>query len=207
MPNWCMNIATFENDNEAMLQRLVDAFNSGSTMTDFWPCPQELRDTVSGSLGAGTPEQAELEKKQQSNLEKYGTKDWYDWCVDNWGVKWDFGRDQSSGEPKAKIKTKNGKKCVELSFSTAWAPPLGFYGYLHDNFGFHVRAYYFEPGMGFIGTTRDGDENTINIREMTQDWLEDNVPEKLCRIFNLYEYAAQCEEDEKAFQEEKDNAS
>lgn len=196
-----MNIATFEHDDETLLQRLADAFNAGRTMNEFYPCPQELRDTVAGSLGAGTPEQAELEQKHAANLQKYGATDWYDWCCENWGVKWDFGREQYDDAPQAKITNKNGKKCVEISFNTAWAPPIKFYEHMHDTFGFRIKAYYFEAGMGFIGTSRDGDENTINIREMTQDWLADNVPEKLCRMFNLYEYAAQCEEDEKEFQD------
>lgn len=199
MPNWCMNVVTFENDDEALLHRLVDAFNNGATMNEFWPCPQELRDTVAGSLGANTPEQAELEKKQRDNVAKYGFAHWYDWCCENWGVKWDFGRNKSEGDPKAEIKEKDGKKYVELSFSSAWAPPLGFYAHLHEHFGFRIKAYYFEPGMGFIGTSRGGEENTINIREMTQDWLAENVPEKLCQVFNLYEYAAQCEEAEQEF--------
>lgn len=204
MPNWCMNHATFEHDDDALLQRLVDAFNSGSTMQEFWPCPQELRDTAAGYLG-NTDAQKELEQKEVENVKKYGDKNWYDWCVNNWSTKWDFGRDQDvtlKNDPRrAVIAEKNGRKYVEIGFDTAWSPPLGFYEYMHTHHGFKVEAQYFEPGMGFVGTSKNGDDNTISIREFTQEWLKNNVPERLCEIFNLYEQAAECEAAEKELQD------
>lgn len=200
MPNWCSNYATFEHEDEEMLQQLVDAYNRGGTMQELWPCPQELRDTTAGSVGNGE-EQKALEKKQQENRDKYGDAHWYDWCVNHWGTKWDFGYDHHAGRTKAKIKEKDGRKFVKLGFDTAWSPPLGFYEYLHEHYGFRVKAYYFEPGMGFAGTSKNGSENTIDIREFTEEWLEDNMPEKLCRIFNMYELAAQMAEDEEEFNE------
>lgn len=196
MPNWCNNVAIFEHENESILRELVAAYNDGATMQTLYPCPAELKDTMSGFLGAGTPEQAALEAKEQENMTRYGAKNWYDWCVENWGTKWDFGRDVEYNGNKAKIKKrKNGTKYVELSFDTAWGPPLGFYAHAHDTLGFEVRAYFFEPGMGFVGATHNGDENVINIREFDEEWLADNVPEKLCRMFNLYEIAAEMRAD------------
>ena len=123
----------------------------------------------------------------------------YAWSIENWGVKWDFGRDHHAGDPAAEVQTKNGKKYVQLSFSTAWAPPNGFYNFIHEQLGFRVKAYFYEPGMGFVGSSKNGIENTINIREMTEEWLADNVPAKICNIFNLFEQAAQMEADEKEF--------
>lgn len=200
MPNWCSNSVTFTHPDRTKLQQLVDAYNVGETMDKLFPCPTDLRDTVAGSMGHGTPEQAALEKKQAENIDNYGAKDWYDWCVDNWGTKWDFGRED--GRPPAEIKTDAaGEEYVELGFDTAWAPPLGFYAHLTAQ-GFRVKAYYFEGGMGFCGVWHDNLDDAIDIREFTQEWVADHVPAKICEVFNLYEEAAQMEEAESAWREQ-----
>lgn len=207
MPNWCSNSVTFEHSNRAELQRLVDAYNDGETMQRLLPCPCELRETIAGSRGRGTPEQAALEKQQAENLTKYGAKDWFDWCVDHWGTKWDFGRDVDHDGKKAEIQIKpNGTFYVELGFDTAWSPPLGFYAHLYDQ-GFSVKGYYFEGGMGFCGIWHNGHDDAIDIREFTQEWLADHVPAKICEVFNLYEEAAQMEEAERTWNASRPNTN
>jgi len=194
MPNWCSNSVTFWHDDEKELQRLVAAYNSGGTMSTLWPCPADLRNTVSGCVGQpGSPEQIELEKKQAENITKHGAKDWYDWCCDNWGTKWDFGLEDGSNP--AQVETDDrGRRCVRLGFDTAWGPPTGFYAYLENTAGFRVKAYYFEPGMGFCGIYANHNDRTFNITNFTQEWLGDNIPSSLCEAFNLFEAAAQQEE-------------
>lgn len=76
----------------------------------YVPCPQELRDTTATTALREIPESwqkqvdegnwtqedydkrvaenNELLKKQEENLAKFGSKDWYDWQCENWGVKW-----------------------------------------------------------------------------------------------------------------------
>jgi hypothetical protein len=49
-------------------------------------------------------------------------------------------------------------KGVVLSFDTAWSPPIEFYIFMKGQ-GFHIRASYFEPGMGFCGDWIDGRDN------------------------------------------------
>lgn len=172
-------------------------------MNGLFPCPCDLRETRAGSFGQDTPEQAALEQKQADNLEKYGAKDWYDWCVDNWGTKWDVGR--AHGLPPAEIKTnETGSDYVELGFDTAWAPPLGFYAHLTAQ-GFNVKAYYFEGGMGFCGVWHDNLDDAIDIREFTQEWLADHVPAKICEVFNLYEEAAEMEAAERTCEHDQPN--
>ena len=48
-------------------------------------------------------------KQAVNNAIKYGATTWYDWCVNNWGTKWNsYSNEFDEGE---------------LSFWTAWAPP------------------------------------------------------------------------------------
>jgi len=193
MPNWCSNSVTFWHEDEKELQRLVDAYNSGHAMSAIWPCPDDLK-IVAGCVGApGSPEQVALETKQAENFAKHGAKDWYDWCCENWGTKWDFGLE--NGDKPAQIETDaKGRKCVRLGFNTAWAPPTGFYSHLHNELGFTVKAYYFEQGVGFCGIYTDDNDRLFKIEEFTQDWIGDNIPSNLCEAFNLFEEAAHQED-------------
>ena len=90
MPNWCNNGLTLEHKDSAMVQRAYDALREGRFLQEFIPCPQDLIDTVSGSVGEG---QDALEAKQAANREKYGYATWYDYNVNEWGTKWDVGGD------------------------------------------------------------------------------------------------------------------
>ena len=94
MPNWCANTLKITHDDTAQIARAVAAFARGEFMQEFDPCPQDLLDTMAGHHAAGSPEEAELQARRASNLEKYGAEDWYDWKIANWGTKWDVGGEE-----------------------------------------------------------------------------------------------------------------
>lgn len=198
MPNWCSNYVIFKNTNELLMQQLVDAYNSGDLMQNFRPCPQELKDTVAGSP-AGEEERAENERKKVRNLQQYGHETWYDWQVANWGTKWDVGKEEY--EPEAKIKRKKGVASVELSFNSAWSPPVAFYEYLRTEHGFDIEAYYFEPGVGFCGVIKNDNDQYFDIEEFTPEWLTKNLPAKLLKVFNMIEEAEEMQAGEQQWEE------
>lgn len=53
----------------------------------------------------------ELGNTYLNNLLKYKSMTWYDWCINNWGTKWDAFECEGSPEEE------------ELRFTTAWSPP------------------------------------------------------------------------------------
>ena len=63
-------------------------------------------------------ESIELGEKYLSNYKKHGHCHWYDWCVSNWGTKWnvldevDVSYDEKTDE-------------YEINFDTAWSVPAG----------------------------------------------------------------------------------
>jgi hypothetical protein len=73
MPNWCENVVTFTHSDPAMLARITTA--ADKLFNEFFPCPPELLDTISGFV-SGDEAQAALEAKQKSNMAKYSHADW-----------------------------------------------------------------------------------------------------------------------------------
>lgn len=184
MPNWCANVVTLEHDNPAMVARARTAFNDGALLQQFIPCPPELTDTVAGSMGFGTPEQAELEAKQEANIKKFGYKDWYDWQVANWGTKWDIGAD---GQPAQDI-----EGGLMLTFDSAWSPPIGAYERLLEQ-GFRIYATYYEPGMAFAGIWDNGIDDYYEYGGMDSKEIAENLPAELDEAYGISESAAEWE--------------
>jgi len=66
----------------------------------------------------------------------------YDWCVENWGTKWDiFDVDVISLVDNE----------LELCFTTAWSPPINAMRHGAERYGFDFELTYKEEGMMFAG--------------------------------------------------------
>ena len=98
-----------------------------------------------------------------------GEWDW-DFSVNNWGTKWDVGGDQEYIE--------RDETAVHMTFQSAWSPPMGLYEKLYA-LGFQVKAYYYEPGMGFCGIYENGIDEEYN--------TDDELPEDLDEMFAITE--------------------
>ena len=149
MPNWCSNTLTLTHDNPAMIKRAVDAFTNGRFLNEFVPVPTALTETIAGSYG-NNDKQTALEQQEENNRKEYGYKNWYYFCVNEWGTKWDVG--DSNG-----INQVSENKLI-VYFESAWAPPTTAYEKMLD-LGFLIEATYYEPGMGFVGRWDNGDDD------------------------------------------------
>lgn len=183
MPNWCNNVVEISHGSEKMMDRAVKAFNEGSFLNEFIPVPEDLNITA-GCVG-DADEQKALEAKEQENLKKHGYKNWYDFCVNEWGTKWDV-------EPYEPITlSENGS--ATLAFDSAWAPPVNAYEKL-EALGFSIRAYYYESGMGFAGIYEDGIDDYYELQG-NADEIENTIPEALNEMFCITENIRQWEEE------------
>ena len=185
MPNWCNNNLTLQHEDPAMIQRAKDALDRGEFLNEFIPVPEDLQITA-GRLGDGD-EQRELERKTAENLKKYGYGNWYDYCVGEWGTKWDVGGDgQTDVHPDGKM--------LHTYFDSAWSPPCNAYEKL-EQMGFKVDAMFYEGGMAFAGTYSDGSCEDFSLEGMSADEIEQDYPE-LDEAFGISEYMRECEEPE-----------
>ena len=73
------------------------------------------------SIGKHEAHMAELAVKA---IVKTEYANWYDWCVDNWGVKWDASEPMFEDEPLFKDESL-GNPDLMVVFDTPWGPPTG----------------------------------------------------------------------------------
>jgi len=173
-----------------MIKRAYDALERGEFLNEFCPVPEDLQ-IVAGRVGDDeNAEQKELERKTAENVAKYGYGNWYDYCVGEWGTKWDVGADGCSDiSPDGRM--------LHTSFDSAWSPPVNAYAKL-EQLGFRVNALFYESGMAFAGSYCDGNCDDFSLEGMSADEIEQNYPEldeAFCISESIREYEAQEEEE------------
>jgi hypothetical protein len=197
MPNWCNNTLEISHEDPAMMERVRKAFTDGRLLDEFIPVPKSLH-IVSGRVGDDTdPKQIELEAQEKANFEAHGYATWYDYCVNEWGTKWDIGGDGM--EPHD-----DGPNRTTLAFDSAWAPPCAAMDKLMD-LGFSVRLYYYEPGMCFAGIYDENGDDYYDLGGMTSDQVAEEVPSELDAMFGISETMAEYEAEEAEEEENEEN--
>lgn len=67
----------------------------------------------------------QLGKQYIENIAQYGFAQWYDWCSENWGTKWNV-------EDECDIVIDKETNTFEISFNTAWSIPTGIFNKFFD---------------------------------------------------------------------------
>ena len=139
MPNWVMNVVKFGASGEKM-DEIKKAITDDKGNIDFdkiIPMPKTLNLT-SGTISEmaldcyrngqdnigrsylmeqyGLDQRAfdayyELGKVYEINIQEYGYPTWYEWCIANWGTKWNASETYWNGDNI-------------VTFETAWACPI-----------------------------------------------------------------------------------
>ena len=126
MPNWCHNELIIEGKAKE-----ITAFKK-KARSEYGPLsldklhkkPDGLKGTVAG-------------------VDNYN---WYDWCLKNWGTKWDVIEATLAA---------NGKDNMSYEFLSAWAPPVAWLRKVSKDYpGLEFTLRYDEPGVGFRGEAR-----------------------------------------------------
>ena len=152
MPNWCENrvgIYGKEKDIKAFKEKAIK--DGEFEFQNLIPIPEELLSTTKGYReGLGNTwitdkdgNEIEIpESKLQEWKDKYGATNWYDFCCNKWGTKWDVD---------AQIEDEDSEQ-ITLRFETAWGPAEGICDYIRENFPeLNVSWFYDEPGNEIAG--------------------------------------------------------
>lgn len=183
MPNWCQNSVDIYCKDSTIIDRIEQSAATG-VLNELLPIPQDLKDTPEVWF-ADEAKQQETNQRRAANAEKYGYYTWYDWCIGNWGTKWDLCDCTA---------TRNNSNNITLSFDTAWSPPVEAYQTLWE-MGIEVDAYFYEPGMAFAGTWFNGQE-TYYQDLSNSDAAQAQLPQDLIDRFNIVESMREWEEQE-----------
>jgi hypothetical protein len=184
MPNWCNNYLELEHEDPAMIERAKKAFADGRLLDEFCPVPKDLH-VVAGRVGADdNPEQIKLEEDTARNIATHGYANWYDFCVNEWGTKWDVGGDGDQA-------SQDSPTDLCMNFDSAWAPPVPAMEKFQD-LGFKVKLVYWESGMCFCGVFDENGDDYMDYTDMSADEVEANinpeVDECMCIVENLREW-------------------
>jgi len=138
MPNWCYNRVEVYIEDEEEVKRWKETVESKESKFDFnkiVPMPEELEGTVKGTNHVPSEELKE----------KYGADNWYDWSINNWGVKWNV-------YPLSEDEIDDNGDYIQYTFDTAWGPPHEIFYALRRKFpDVSISWFYDEPGMQFAG--------------------------------------------------------
>jgi len=182
MPNWCGNTLTLTHEDTEMIVRAKRAFAEGEFLNEFIPVPEDLK-IVAGSV-SDPDEQARLTAQEQYNRAKFGYANWYDWCVNEWGTKWDVGDSQG-------INSCTDHELI-VYFDSAWSPPIAAYEKLID-LGFTVYANYYESGCAYAGIFEDGYDDYYDLSGLDSGDVQQQLPPDLDDAFGISESMAEYE--------------
>jgi hypothetical protein len=169
MPNWCENTLNINGTAEDISAFIKWLDEKPFSFERIDPTPEELKESAPFSQsrkdsGAG-----------KELVEKFGSDNWYDWRVQNWGCKWDI--DENEGKP-----TYSSAESISFEFQTAWNPPEKAIYTL--SLQFPTLTFFLEHcemGCGFAGemTVKNGEsEGTYYSSEENADSFKQHVSER-----------------------------
>lgn len=162
MPNWCECDLTVEGTARG-LREFLEFCGERFKFDRFIPYPEEYR--VLDEAARRWDEQCEAGPENcRGPRPKDGfNQGGYEWCIENWGTKWDARRVVMPAGPTDGDDGPDALE-IEITFETAWAPPWPVILAASKRFpalAFDLR--YFERGQGFNGWLRcEGGEVVVD---------------------------------------------
>ena len=193
MPNWCNNYLELEHEDPVMIERAQKAFAEGKLLAEFCPVPESLH-IVAGRVGDDADaEQKKLLEATEHNLAVHGYGNWYDYCVNEWGTKWDVGADGQA--------TLTSPNTITMGFDSAWAPPVPAMEKFQE-LGFKVKLIYWESGMCFAGLFDENGDDYIDYSNMSAAELAEEINPEVDECMCIVENLQMWEEENKEEQDE-----
>lgn len=139
MPNWCSNEVSIIPENgeglEEMKQFAEECFTEEEL--DF-----EKVIPYPDSAPSREDQPEDFMERLKHPFAKWYNDFGYDWCVENWGTKWNASEQANT----------LGEDEIILDFQTAWSPPQGIYEKIQTRLpNCSISWFYREDGMQLSG--------------------------------------------------------
>ena len=150
MPNWCTNYLMVDG-NEKDVQRFKKDVKS------------KEHDLVLGSVHP-------MPKSLENTTAPDDKPNWYDWCIKNWGTKWDV-----EGELSIDLGSS-----LEYGFQSAWSPPVAWLKKVSKRYPkLFFRLQYYEGNIGFMGIAKVKNGRVDDQDLDTQPWFTEQRENKV----------------------------
>ena len=144
IPNWCNNNLTIKGPYKELERFKKFAKGNGKneliSANNFIPYPEKFKEL---DEYAESKEAKEMELKTNKSIKDGYNSGGYEWCIKNWGTKWDFDDVELAYDSDNEL---------DYVFDTAWSPPgpvVEKMGKLFPELTFKLK--YSEEGVGFKG--------------------------------------------------------
>jgi len=108
------------------------------------------------------------EKDRKALIKEFGTDNWYDWNVKNWGTKWDCDSSECGYDVHEDIH-------FVVNFNSAWSPPIGWLDNVIKLFpDLNFKLVFMETGNWFAGCVYNN-EGGLEIVEGEPEYVQDGV--------------------------------
>ena len=171
MPNWCSNVVEIHHDDKEKIDAIEKEYNR-----------IERDQKIFNVIRPIPPEHNTGEN-------------WYWWCIENWGTKW---------EPGIHTFERIGDNTLKIYMDTAWGPPVALYNYMTEQ-SYTINAFYNEEGMAFCGHYADGHDAYYEYNGLSADEMEHQIPVEIDEVFNIIEYQREREEEDQAWMDEHED--
>ena len=149
MPNWCENKLLIKADGSEALddfKRLEGLLKE----TLKYDSKTSYVDNLLDSIICMPDVLKDTSRDSPYKLPSGDTVWWYDWCIDNWGTKWDASDCIMYYDPLCGGTMPSNQ--MKFTFLTAWAPPIAWLEKVAAIFpNVWLKLEYDEPGMMFRG--------------------------------------------------------
>lgn len=159
MPNWSDVYIEFESKDTELLSDIFNKIQSnGYGIDEEFKRPEELIDT------------SNLTEEEKKTLKiKYGYSSWYEWCIGNWGSKWDMLKPIEGEINHGLHSFEMINNTISISFESPWCSPYKWFEKVCEKYKLSGFLSDMESGMDFCVITEyiDG----VKISHIEEDYL------------------------------------